>query len=299
MSDNNRAVEPWKVSLHGGHSGEFCDHAKGTLREMLEAAVAFGYHTYGVAEHAARVEPRHLYREEIAMGWDVAKVQRDFEDYARVVRELAAEFSGRLDVLCGFEAEVIPEGRYAELMLGYRERPGFDYMVASAHYVGELFIDYDQEAFDRAVETMGGLEPLATGYYEGIAEMVKVLDPEVVGHFDVIRKLASPHGACDTPAIRRAAGTALEVIRTHDCILDLNTGAYRRGLACPYPEPWIVRLACDMGIPFCFGDDSHSSDQVGAGIERGREYLLENGVISITALVLEAGTLGRRVIPLQ
>ncbi len=30
---------PWKVSLHGGHSGQFCDHAKGSLREIVEAAI--------------------------------------------------------------------------------------------------------------------------------------------------------------------------------------------------------------------------------------------------------------------
>src|SRR5438045_1413741 len=44
-----RAVNPenWRVSLHGGHSGEFCDHAEGTLREILTAAVAAGYHTFG------------------------------------------------------------------------------------------------------------------------------------------------------------------------------------------------------------------------------------------------------------
>jgi hypothetical protein len=33
------------VSLHGGHSREYCDHARSTLREILEAAVACGYDT--------------------------------------------------------------------------------------------------------------------------------------------------------------------------------------------------------------------------------------------------------------
>jgi len=61
-------VAEWKASLHGGHSGEFCDHAGGTLREMVEAAVAFGYRTFGVSEHAPRYEPRFLYAEERALG---------------------------------------------------------------------------------------------------------------------------------------------------------------------------------------------------------------------------------------
>ncbi|HEX6202492.1 MAG TPA: histidinol phosphatase, partial [Thermoanaerobaculia bacterium] len=54
-------VRPWRVSLHGGHSGEFCDHATGTLAEVLEAAVAAGYAIFGVSEHAPRSDPRFLY----------------------------------------------------------------------------------------------------------------------------------------------------------------------------------------------------------------------------------------------
>ena len=287
---------PWKVSLHGGHSGEFCDHAAGTLRETLEAAVAFGYEVYGVAEHVARVESRFLYPEEVEMGWDIEKVQRDFEAYAVEVKQLAAEFEDRLEVLCAFEADMIPADRYADLMLGYRERLGFDYVVASAHYVDETLVDGHQAAFDQALEGRGGLEPLAVAYYEGLAEMVAALKPEVVGHLDVIRKLAP--GPCDTPAVQRAAAAALEVIREHDCILDCNTGGYRKSHGMPYPAGWLMRLAHDMGIPFCFGDDSHGPDQVGSGMDESRAFLLENGVTTITALRRRDGAIVREVIPL-
>ncbi len=52
------------VSLHGGHSGEFCDHAEGSLREILDAAIDAGYHTFGVSEHAPRCEDRFTYPNE-------------------------------------------------------------------------------------------------------------------------------------------------------------------------------------------------------------------------------------------
>lgn len=293
----NHATQPWKASLHGGHSGEFCDHAKGSLREVLEAAVAFGYQVFGVAEHVARVEERHLYREEIAMGWDVAKIMRDFEVYAQTVRALAEEFADRLMVLCGFEGEVIPADRYAPLMLDYRRRFRFDYMVASTHYVDEAFIDYDQARFDQSVAEFGGLEPLVVNYYDRVAKMVEALDPEVVAHFDVIRRYAPT--PCDTPAMRHAAAGALEVIRDHHVILDLNTSGYRKGLGMPFPAPWIVHLAKDLGIPFCFGDDSHGPQDVGKDVARSREYLLENGVTSITTLVRQDGAIARKTIALQ
>ena len=85
-----------------------------------------------------------------------------------------------------------------------------------------------------------------------------------------------------------------------DCgaILDLNTVGYRKGLGTPYPAPWVVLQAHEMGIPFCFGDDSHAVEQVGAGLDRAREYLLENGVRTITCLVPRDGTLAQERTPL-
>ncbi len=288
----------WYVSLHGGHTGEFCDHGTSTLRAVLEAAVSKGFSVYGVAEHAARVEERFLYPNERRLGWTIEKVQEDFERYAKAIFDLAEEFDGRLTVLRGMEAEVVPTACYAELMLGYRERFGFDYMVGSVHYVDEMSVDDTPELFEQAMEAHGGLEPLAIRYYETLAAMVEALRPDVVGHFDVIRKLGWKYGDVATPAIRRAAGDALDIVRQQGCILDLNTGGYRKELGTPYPDVWVVERAREMGIPFALGDDSHGPDEVGDGFERGRQYLLENGVTTVTVLQRAGDVITRETVPL-
>lgn len=290
--------QPWAVSLHGGHSGEYCDHGHGTLRETVEAAAARGYVVFGVTEHAPRVEPRFLFAEERARGWDVAKLERDFAEYAAAVRALADEYADRLTVLCGFEAEVVPADRYPALMRGYRNQYGFDYMVGSVHWVDEVIVDYTRESFEQAVTDQGTLERLAVRYYETVAEMVEALVPEVVGHLDLLRKYAQSPAELETPAVRRAALGALETIRDRGAVLDANTGGLRRGLGGPYPAPWLVRAAHALGIGFCFGDDSHAPDQVGAGLSETRQYLLEHGVDSIIALTREDGAVVRRVVPL-
>lgn len=295
-SDNR---EQWRVSLHGGHSGEFCDHAQGTLREILEAAAAAGYDTFGVSEHVPRSAERFLYAEERDRGWDMAKITADFERYSEVLTPLAEEFADRLSVLRGFEAEVIPADSYAEQVRGYRARrlsdgrPVFDYCVGSVHYVREHQIDGPPENWAKAVEALGGPEALAVYYYETVAEMVEALHPEVVGHLDLIKRNAALAGfgdlPLDTPRIRRAAISSLEAVRAHNGILDLNTAGWRKGLGEPYPAPWLVEQARTMGVPFCFGDDSHRTDQVGAGLEEARLYLLRYGVASITVLAREPG----------
>jgi histidinol-phosphatase (PHP family) len=280
----NSSSAPWKVSLHGGHSVTYCDHATGELREMLEMAVAKGLHTYGLAEHAPRFDPKFLYPDEIGMGWDIPKIIADFEAYARDTKELVEEFAGRLTVLRGFEAEIIPADGYRDIMLGLREKHEFDFMVGSVHYVDEILVDGWPETFERALRKRGDVENLAVAYYENVAEMVEALKPEIVGHFDVVRKFGAAHGPVDTPPIRRAAKAALEAAREHACILDCNTGGYRKGHGMPYPAPWIVEMAREMEVPFCFGDDSHTVDEVGADFEQAREYLVEHGVESVTFL---------------
>ena len=311
-------MEEWKVSLHGGHSGEYCDHAEGTLREMLDAAVAFGYHTFGVSEHAPRLGDQYLYDKEIELGWTVAKIAADFDRYTLALPALVAEYADRLTVLRGFEAEVVPSGSYAQIMRDYRERklpdgsPAFDYMVGSVHFINGYSIDGPRELFDKAVESCGGLVELVVEYYKQVAIMVETLQPDIVGHFDLVKlniwkyqDAETATNLCDMlhySEIASAARHALEAISAHNCILDLNTAGWRKGL--PNPYPWVMETLCAraMNIPFCFGDDSHRIEQVGYGIERAREYLLHNGIKSITTLTKEAraanAPVARWVVPL-
>lgn len=298
----------WRVSLHGGHSENYCDHAEGKLRDLLAAAVRFGYVTFGVSEHVPRTRTDLLYPEERELGWTVQRLEENFARYASDIQDLAREFGGALTVLRGFEAEVVPTATYADQVRAYRSMAAlngeraFDYFVGSVHYVDETQIDGSAEEYLRAVEWCGGVEALAVRYYQTVAEMCATLRPDVVGHLDLVRKLAARAGFevadVETEPARRAAAGALEAVRQAGAILDLNTAGWRKGLEDPYPAPWLVKLGAGMGIPFCFGDDSHRPADVGAGIDRARQYLLSLGVAAVTVLVREGAAVARKEIPL-
>lgn len=273
---------PWMVSLHGGHSGEFCDHAEGTLASLLDAAVARGFRVYGVSEHAPRVSPELLYAEEIAQGWDVAHLLRLFDAYAARLEAMSCAYRGRLTVLRAFETEVVPTDRYVEVMLGLRAQYGFDYVVGSVHHVAGHIIDYRREHFEAAVAECGGLEGMAIRYYETYAQMLRDLRPEVAAHFDLVRKNAPSEERVATPAVREAAFAALAEAARAGVILDINTGGYRKGLGRPYPAPWILAEARRLGIGVCLGDDAHRPSEVGANFAEARAYLIENGYSAIT-----------------
>ena len=273
---------PHKISLHGGHSGQFCDHAVGTLRETVEAAIAFGYHTFGISEHAPRSEERFLYSEERRRGWSVETLAEMFDAYAQEVHLLAREYADRIVILRGFEAEVIPDDSYRHEMQALRAAYDWDFVVGSVHYVREIQIDGHREEYQRAIDACGGLEAFVVEYYDAVASMATALRPEVIGHLDLVRRFAENDTPLDTPAMARAANGALEAIRDVGAVLDVNTAGIRKGLGSPYPAPWLVARAKDVGVGLCFGVDSHGPEQVGEGLEEAREYLRQLGVDALT-----------------
>lgn len=280
-SQKGPAPQAWKVSLHGGHSSDYCDHASSRLRAMLDAAVEFGYSVFGVTEHCPRAGAQYLYPSELEMGWTIDTLYEKFDQYAQDLRIIQGEYEGRLRVLRGFETEAVPDDRYIELMLGFREKYGFEYMVGSVHHVDGIMIDYDLPTFHRAAERFGGVEGLAVAYYERVGEMVSALRPEVVGHLDLIRKCAPDEHSVATPAVKKAAFHTLAIIQKAGSILDINTAAYRKALGRPYVAPWLLEAALQLGVPMCFGDDSHCVDDVGKGLDDARAYLRQNGVTQV------------------
>lgn len=292
------AAPPWLVSLHGGHSGAYCDHADDALEDLVQAAIARGMTSYGLTEHAPRVEPDLVYAEEKAMGWDVAYLERLFESYVTEARRLQNAYVGDIDLLVGFEIEVVPVDRYAAVMQQIRDQYALDYIVGSVHWVNGIIIDYTRAWFDDAVDACGDLEGLALQYYDTVAEMITALRPEVVGHLDLLRRYGGDDPTLEAPAVRERAQQVLALIKEHDAILDINTAAYRKGLPTPYPAPWLLEAARYQGIECCFGDDAHRASEVGAGIPEARDYLLAHGVDSVTVLTREDEGVGRRVVEL-
>ncbi len=292
------ADSPWMVSLHGGHSGAYCDHAEGALEALVQRAVAQGMSTYGLSEHAPRLDPELVYAEEKAMGWDVTHLEKLFADYVVEGRRLQAAYADQIELLVGFEIEVVPVDRYASVMQGFRERYELDYIVGSVHWVDGIIIDYTRAWFDDAVAACGGLEQLALRYYDTVAEMMVALRPEVLGHLDLVRRHGGEDPALETPAVRDRAKAVLALAKEQGGILDINTAAYRKGLATPYPAPWLLEAARDLGVACCFGDDAHRAGEVGAGIPQAREYLLGHGINEVTVLRRGAGGLERRKISL-
>ena len=77
---------------HHSHSGQFCNHATDSLRDILKHMIQTRHMTtIALTEHIAR-PLEHLYPDELADGWPPARLDQTFEDFVIEAKALQREF---------------------------------------------------------------------------------------------------------------------------------------------------------------------------------------------------------------
>jgi histidinol-phosphatase (PHP family) len=283
-------------SYHGGHSGEFCGHAKGQLSSVVEAACARGFTTYGLSEHAPRFLREHLYPEEAAL--TPADLGKTFERYVERAVALRDEYADRLELLVGFETEALPLQSWPQKMREIRASAPFDYIVGSVHSVGETWIDLNVETSERAALACGGWEALRAAYFDQLADLVQALQPEIVGHVDLIRRFEGYDFAFSARAMQHAE-RVLEAARSAGSALEVNAAPARRGFGPVYPGPQVLSRACAMGVAATLGDDSHGPDTVGIGLDACLRALVDAGYRDVHYLTRQEGRVLLQSAPIE
>ncbi|KAJ0298727.1 hypothetical protein COL922a_013962, partial [Colletotrichum nupharicola] len=150
---------------HHSHSGQFCPgHAKDSLEEVVQLAIAKKFRVFCLSEHMPRGEADY-YPEE----------------------RLRDKYAGQIRILIGFECDWIrpePETLIDESLA----RLPFEFFMGSIHHTRTVPIDYDRAMYEQARDAAGGSdERLFEAYFDEQLHMLQQLRPLVVGHFDLIR----------------------------------------------------------------------------------------------------------------
>ncbi len=264
------------VSIHGGHSGEFCCHASDSLEEIVRSYIRKGFEWVGITEHIPPVSAAFLYPDEIEEGYTPESMLARFAEYISVARKLQNRYRDAIRVLVGFETECCTG--YEAHVEGLRSRFQPDYIVGSVHHVRDIPIDGSPALYARAVEEVGGIDALFCEYFDQQYELLEVLQPEVVGHFDLIRMHDQDyHGRLERPEVKGRIRRNLERIKELESILDFNLRAFEKGGSEPYVSGSILEMAFELGIPCVPGDDSHGVAGVGLHVRRGIDILEQHG----------------------
>jgi histidinol-phosphatase (PHP family) len=265
------------VSIHGGHSGQFCNHAHDDLESLIQAYIRKGFAWVGITEHMPPTDDQFLYPEERSDGLDAAKMRTRFAAYFSEARRLQQVYAGRLEIFVGFETEAT-SGSF-DLARTLADEHGPDYLVGGVHHVDDIPIDYDEKTYGRAVQSAGSIDKLYCRYFDLQHDMIQRIKPAVVAHFDLIRIYDRDYRTrLAASEVRKRITRNLELIARHDLILDFNVAALRKGAAEPYLSRTILKQALAMGISVVPADDAHGVETVGACIDEGIAILEELGV---------------------
>lgn len=270
-------LEALKVSVHGGHSGQFCNHAEDSLEEIVQAYIAAGFAWFGVTEHMPAVTDQFVYPDERKVGLNADALQRRFHDYFTECLRLKQKYKAQVELLVGFEIESCTGSVSFVDHIIETYKP--DYIVGSIHHVSDMMIDFSSEEYEKAVHYHEGIEELYCAYFDQQLEMIERFQPSVIGHFDLIRIFDPAYmETMELPSVVERITRNLKAIRSADLILDFNMAGFDKPGGEPYPKQSILHAAKSMGISLVPGDDSHGVKMVGRHYEKGLERLVEAGV---------------------
>ena len=256
------------VSIHGGHSGQFCNHAKDDLEGIVQAYIEQGFGWVGITEHMPPVSDEFLYPEEIEAGETAVSLQRRFSQYMTHARQLQKKYASQIRLFVGFEGESYSGALPFMQKLIAQFKP--DYVVGSVHHVDNMPFDLSQAGYEQTATAVCGIDALYGRYFDQQYAMIKAICPQVIGHFDYIRRFDDDYLArLQKPAIWSRILRNLQLIKKLGLILDYNVAALQKGQSEPSICQPILETAVSLGIPLVPGDDSHGISTVGQNISKG------------------------------
>jgi histidinol-phosphatase (PHP family) len=258
-------VEAAFVSVHGGHSSEFCSHAEDKLEEIIMEYIKKGFLWVGITEHVPPFDEKFVYPQERKVGLTAKIMQKKFHLYIKHCKELKKKYQEKIEVLVAFETEAYTGAfKYAESLI---EQYSPDYFVGSVHHVNDLDFDTSKETYQQALEKSGSYEQLYLDYFDLQYEMLQKLRPPVVGHFDLIRIYDPDYRLrLQNKSIWMRIVRNLKLIKQLDLILDFNLRSLLKGASEPYVSEAILEQVLQMGIKIAPGDDSHRLSSVGLNL---------------------------------
>jgi histidinol-phosphatase (PHP family) len=252
-----------KYSFHGGHSGQFCVHAKGKLEDFIISYINKNFKTVGISEHMPAVNDELMYPDEKQNGYTAQKLHKKFKGYVFEFNRLKKKYSNKINLFLGMETEWLTDS--PSVIQNLKNKYNFDYIVGSVHHVANMPIDFSPELFLSSASAFGGINELYEAYFDEQYDMIQELKPEIIGHFDLIRKFDKQYSTrINNPKILKKINRNLKLIKELDLTIDLNfRPIYAMGVKEPYPCKSILEKISEMQIKCVFGDDSHSPEEAG------------------------------------
>ncbi|MBO7124101.1 MAG: histidinol-phosphatase [Treponema sp.] len=241
----------------------FCD-GKNTPKEMVEEALKKGFSILGFSSHS-------LYPH--AADWHMPA--KEHKNYFETIRSLAKEYSGKIKIYAGLEADYIPTFA-CDFKWAYKEFSP-DYIIGSVHYLtgkkGFFTVDGPFTEVSEGLERVygGDGKKAVCEYFDRQRQMMASQKIMILGHADLIRirnerlKFFDEGASWYKKELKATAKAAAQA----GVIVEINTGGIARGnLDDVYPSAEFLELFYKAGVPVTFSSDAHNAAALDAAFDR-------------------------------
>ncbi len=247
-----------KLSNYHTHS-KYCD-GHGELEEYIYSSLEKGIRYLGFSSHAPLPFKNN---------WTISK--KDFFKYRELILMLKEKYKEILDIFLGLEVDYIP-GIISPVSPEIKAMD-LDYTIGSVHFLVQLdneehwTVDGPLYEFERGIEVTfnGDITEAVKQYYERLNTMVKAYPPDIIGHFDIIKKNNKNNRFFSESEhwYKKLVYESLDAVAKSHCILEVNTGGIVRNKSSSlYPSEWILKRCLKLDIPITISSDAHNPEQI-------------------------------------
>ena len=245
----------------------YCD-GQTSIEDMVARAKSLGFVSLGFSGHAHQ-------------GFD-PEYSMSLPNQALYFQKLRGLRVPGLRIWAGLELDGLADDACRSLA-----RSQSDYLIGSTHYLplpdrGRVAVDGPAELLQQSLNTFfdGDGLALTRAYYNAHTAHLLRDKPDIIGHFDLIRKHAARIGlfAEEDAAYQRIAASALEAAFPCGGVLEVNTGGIARGyLPTPYPALPLLQVWRELGGRVTLTSDCHDGRYLDTWFEQGLALIRRAG----------------------
>jgi histidinol-phosphatase (PHP family) len=251
--------------------------------EYIIKAIESGIVAYGFSCHAPV---------EFPCTWTIDK--QSLHKYFDDILLLKEKYSSKIRICKSLEIDYFP-GNPLSNPENY-QKYDLDYTIGSVHFVdnlksGEAWnIDTSKRIFDDGMIEIfhGNGRDAVTRFYDLTMEMVRVMNPTIIGHIDKIKMFNknNQYFSDSDDWYLDKVEDVLQLVAKNKNIIEVNTrGIYRGKTHDHYPSDAILKRCLELEIPVTINSDCHKPQEVASGFIDATKLLLNIGFKKVRVLL--------------
>lgn len=238
------------------------------LKKFTDAAKEKGIEHFGISEHAY-----HFYQtaDILQNPWVNERRYYDMEDYVKLFHHA---WDNGIDVKMSIEMDYTP-GKHSE-MEKFIKQYEFDYVIGSIHWIDDFGIDLAEY---RTEWDKRDLYEIYEKYFDQVITLAQSNLFDIVGHLDLVKifKYVPENEEFLLEQYDRATSALAE---SKTCV-EISTAGLRKPVGELYPDPRLLKMCFQKGIPIVLSSDAHVPEHVGADFDQAVRLAKETGYKTI------------------